>query len=109
MDKKISDYVRKRDGNKCIRCGNVLNRIDVHHIKRRSIYSLRWDEKNLITLCLNCHEWAQNNKEGYEDFLWLLLETKGIEYLAIKSREYFKTSLTNLLSKEIEIDKLCQE
>jgi hypothetical protein len=107
MDKKISQYVKTRDGNKCAYCGDDLMRLDVHHIVRRSVYALRWDAKNLISLCMVCHAWAQERPVQFMEwlsFVWGL----DRDYLNQKSTEYFKISMVNLLSKEIEIDKLCQ-
>ncbi len=108
MDKKISAYVKERDGNKCRYCGNTLMRLDVHHIIRRSVYGLRWDEKNLITLCLKCHTWAQESPMQFREWFCFSVSLPVYDYLIMKSDKPFKTSITNLLSKEIEIDKLCQ-
>jgi hypothetical protein len=105
MDGKMSRHVRERDGNKCCHCGDASIRIDVHHIIKRRVYVLRWDEKNLLCLCMICHAWAEARPVQFMEWLCFAWSC-DIDYLNSKRNEHFKISITNLLSKEIEIDKL---
>lgn len=47
--------MRERDGNKCTECG-AKEKLAIHHIKPWKDYpDLRFDESNVITLCVFCH------------------------------------------------------
>lgn len=54
----------KRDGKVCRCCKRVViqqlelapNRLDVHHVAGRADQAVRWDVRNLIVLCAECHE-----------------------------------------------------
>lgn len=64
--------VKKRDGNKCMRCGSI-DKLHAHHIipwmKNKE---LRYDLNNGITLCASCHskeEWKGRERpssKGYK-------------------------------------------
>lgn len=54
----------KRDGKICRHCDRVVvqqlelapNRLEVHHIASRVDRAVRWDVRNGIVLCAECHE-----------------------------------------------------
>lgn len=56
--------VIKRDGKICRCCGRVVvqqlelaaNRLEVHHVAPRADQVVRWDPRNGIVLCAECHE-----------------------------------------------------
>lgn len=50
--------VFKRDGYKCVRCGNDKSgQLRAHHIKEYSIYpELRYEIDNGLTVCEDCHK-----------------------------------------------------
>ena len=53
--KYIRDYVLRRDGNQCTRCGAIGT--EVHHLSYDNIFHEEWDKcKDLITLCKDCHD-----------------------------------------------------
>jgi 5-methylcytosine-specific restriction endonuclease McrA len=45
---------RRRDGNRCRRCGSTRN-LQVHHIVSLANGGARYDLENLETLCFDCH------------------------------------------------------
>jgi len=49
---KLKREIRKRDGNKCQRCGKTTN-LDVHHNDGDRFNN---DPENLITICKMCHK-----------------------------------------------------
>lgn len=50
------DRIKKRDGNRCVRCG-ATDRLQVHHVIPVSAGGSH-DDSNLVTLCNNCHREA---------------------------------------------------
>lgn len=59
LTSRIKVRIRKRDGNKCVRCG-FPDKLTVHHIIPISEAASHGEEKissddNLVTLCERCH------------------------------------------------------
>ena len=50
---ELREQVLRRDGWRCQRCGSMTN-LEVHHKQFRS-HCGNDDERNLITLCFDCH------------------------------------------------------
>ena len=48
--------IYKKHGNRCAKCG--APQVEAHHIVRRAKKVLRWDLKNGLALCAECHRWA---------------------------------------------------
>jgi 5-methylcytosine-specific restriction endonuclease McrA len=75
MVKKRSQTLRnrtfERDNFTCRKCGLVdkeKRKLEAHHVI--PLYSGGKDElENLITLCLNCHHFAPDKKEDFENYL----------------------------------------
>jgi hypothetical protein len=61
---KIDRFIKKRDSHKCRKCGNK-KKLSVHHIKPRNQCG-SYDQRNLITLCEDCHNYCELN-----GFNWL--------------------------------------
>jgi|ERR1035437_9403265 hypothetical protein len=54
-NKKLKEYILKRDGGKCTTCGG-LNFLHIHHIKPiHSFPQLAQNPDNLKVLCKKCH------------------------------------------------------
>ena len=63
-EKERKRRARKRDGRRCRGCGSDEN-LTVHHILPRS-KSGRTGSRNLITLCLHCHQyWHRTERQHY--------------------------------------------
>jgi len=65
----ISHSILKRDNYTCQLCNKRGNRLDVHHIIPKSLYSLKDisesnKEFNLITICRKCHNWIHGRPRG---------------------------------------------
>ena len=54
--RELHRQVLERDGWRCQVCGSMQH-LQVHHLKFRSQLGAD-EERNLITLCINCHERA---------------------------------------------------
>ena len=55
-DSQFSKAIQQRDGGFCRVCQKPSH--EVHHIVRREVLSVRWDEQNGISLCWKCHRKA---------------------------------------------------
>ena len=53
--KATAAAVRKRDGYKCVKCGEREGRLYVDHIVERKDGGLDYDQTNLQTVCSSCH------------------------------------------------------
>lgn len=57
--KKKSEKIKRRDHYQCVICkryGRLTEAKVVHHIKKADEYpELAWDDKNLVSLCIACH------------------------------------------------------
>lgn len=62
--KKTKLRIVKRDNEKCVRCKSRQN-LTVHHIKPRSEGGVTV-ARNLITLCNDCHDWAECNDPTWD-------------------------------------------
>jgi hypothetical protein len=56
LDRYWSKAVKKMWNYRCAVCGSTS--IQAHHVVRRSKRVLRWDFRNGIALCPECHAWA---------------------------------------------------
>jgi len=71
VPKRISNAVKVRDKNRCRACGLKDRRswpLHQHHIKYRSEGGLHL-VKNLITLCVECHDRVHSNKRVFQPLL----------------------------------------
>lgn len=83
-DKKFSLDIRKRDGQ-CVNCGSTLF-LGCSHYFGRATYATRYDPLNCITLCQECHEVWENQKQGiYKDYMIMWLGADSFEWLKLRS------------------------
>jgi len=71
-DSKFSKDIRQRD-QICLNCGSTRF-LTCSHYHKRQIWNTRFDPENCITLCVECHNSWENQKDGiYKDFMfsWL--------------------------------------
>jgi 5-methylcytosine-specific restriction endonuclease McrA len=61
--RELHRQVLKRDGWTCQMCGRIQN-LQVHHLQFRSRLGAD-NERNLITLCLGCHNDLHKTKIGH--------------------------------------------
>lgn len=62
IPKKVKDIVWERDGRRCIVCGSPQAMPNAHYIGRAQ--SGLGIEKNVVTLCLHCHNRYDNGGAG---------------------------------------------
>ena len=108
MKKAVSDSylnqwwrkaVLKRWGNCCANCGAPGEReddkqngvvLECHHAVKRRYILTRWDRRNGIALCVECHKQAGD----CDDFIWELLDNDDIVYLKDQRRYTYKAWCT---------------
>jgi hypothetical protein len=82
-----SEFIRKRDGNRCVDC-HSRRRLAAHHICRKSfLESARFDTGNGITLCPDCHRGVHGGFNGRPD-LSLPMDAQGGEKIETMERLY---------------------
>lgn len=86
VDKMASEYIKARDEGCCRRCGVPVYGRNAHaaHMFGRGYSELRYDYKNLLTMCTIDHLWFDAAKDRCNDeseqTKWLIQEI-GIEEL----------------------------
>ncbi|MBR1146688.1 HNH endonuclease [Bradyrhizobium sp. AUGA SZCCT0431] len=83
-DGKFSMWIRQRDGM-CRRCKRTGIGLDNSHYWRRDMKRTRFDPKNCIALCRDCHTaWERHQNNEYKAFMveWLGRD----EYDALEER-----------------------
>ena len=92
--RKWRNDIKKRDKNKCVRCGLKDRKLEVDHypipfakiVKEKQITNIReaksckelWDKNNARSLCQHCHKeityWQQNTRDTRKIFMDTLIE-----------------------------------
>jgi len=105
--------VFKSEGKKCVLCGRPA--VDSHHIIRRSqSLNLAFSVMNGVPLCKNCHKFNIHTGDidrGLKSLknLRAYIGKGRYEYLIKNKRILFKSSLSNLRQKSIELLKFIEE
>lgn len=69
LDRAFSQYIRQRDGNKCVLCGST-KMVQCGHILSRVSYATRWDERNAHAQCAACN--MKHEYNSYPFVSWAL-------------------------------------
>ncbi|WP_146090456.1 HNH endonuclease [Rhodopseudomonas palustris] len=84
---KWSEFIRERDGNRCVDCHST-QKLAAHHICRKSFLSIaEFQTGNGITLCGQCHRELHQGFNGRADFQ-LPVDAQGGEKLHRMERFY---------------------
>ena len=115
-DIKFSEYIRTRDGWRCLACG-VKSKdysengqgLECSHYWGRGHENTRFDPENCIALCTYHHRfsWGHGDeRQAYTDFMKQRLGERGFELLDIRAHTYKRKD--DKLDK-IEIGQLIKE
>lgn len=89
-DQYFSKWIRARDG-KCKRC-KTKNGLTCSHYHGRKHSATRFDPKNCVALCWECHQDWEGPKNGYTEFMIEWLGEKEFLQLAIRAGSIVKRS-----------------
>lgn len=100
LDENIRKAVILRDNCRCMECGKINCRLEVHHIKPRRL-SGSSTLSNLITLCAKCHQKTEGAEELYMDKYFALLnssDNKNLNYAqhVMIGKKWLREQLSNL-------------
>jgi 5-methylcytosine-specific restriction endonuclease McrA len=83
--RRWSEFIRERDGHRCVDC-HSRRRLSAHHICRKSFLAEpQFETGNGITLCSTCHREAHRGFNARPD-LSLPVDAQGGEKLAAMER-----------------------
>lgn len=70
LDRLVRERVLTRDKHSCQKCGKTSQLQAAHVFPKGRYPHLRFEEYNLITLCIGCHlYWAHKDPIGFHDWL----------------------------------------
>jgi hypothetical protein len=75
LDRMASLQARERAHNLCERCGAPATQ--VHHFYSRRFRRIRWDQRNLISICATCHRFAHDCPAA---FVWWFERVRPDDY-----------------------------
>lgn len=105
-DVQFSKEIRKRDGQ-CVNCGSTLF-LGCSHYFGRAIYATRYDPYNCITLCQECHEIWELEKNGiYKDYMIMWLGVTGFDWL--KSRAQDKVTPYEAITEYMKLSRTLKD
>lgn len=82
----------------CIVCGAPTNEMH-HYVEKKKSLFLRWDKRNLVPVCRDCH--CRHHFSGDPRIVQQILKVKGNDWADEIERErrlFFKDSMGNLQS-----------
>jgi hypothetical protein len=101
--RRWSEFIRERDGHRCVDC-HSRRRLSAHHICRKSfLAAAQFQTGNGITLCSSCHRKMHRGFNGRPDF-GLPVDAQGGEKLGKMERLY-----SILTDDAVERDLMRQE
>lgn len=98
-EKKAKAAVWKLDGGCCRWCKRKVQRVmdliparaEFHHVSGRVVIAIRWDVRNLILLCLECHERLTGTiGEKFVIVSRAVFAVDGVEYINARKTVRFK-------------------
>lgn len=111
LDKLFSEYVRKRCGGCCERCGKHYGwkGLQTSHYHGRAKRSTRYDEDNAMGLCFGCHQYFGSNPLEHTEFMIKRLGQEKFDELSHRARQIVKidrNAITLYYKSKIEAEEL---
>lgn len=95
--KAIADFIKKRDGYRCVTCGSMHGPMQAGHYEHDV---LDYDEININCQCKRCNRFLSGNLGRYGDYL---REKHGeVEYQALRARAQFAKKGRRYYAWELE-------
>ena len=98
LDQVFSEYVRALSGGYCKKCGKYFGekRLQNAHFFGRIRHTVRWDTRNVVALCGECHYWLDVNPIAKTDFMLTVLSEEDVADLE---------RIARMTTKQYPIDK----
>jgi 5-methylcytosine-specific restriction endonuclease McrA len=94
LDKAFSEYIRARDGYRCVTCGTVGREkdgvIQCGHLFTRASYSTRWSDENAFAQCRGCNLRHEHDAAPFTMFYLNRFGQVAYEKLYLKHKSVFK-------------------
>jgi hypothetical protein len=89
LDRLFSEYIRKRSGGYCQRCGKYYGwkRLQCSHFFGRAKKSVRWDEDNAVALDFGCHQYLGSHPLEHTEWFKKHLGEDAFNLLQARARE----------------------
>ena len=89
LDILVSEYIRKKSGGYCERCGKYYGwkRLHTCHFHGRSRRSVRYDEDNLVALDFGCHQFLDSQPLEKVEFFKVRLGEDRFDMLNSRMRQ----------------------
>jgi len=99
IDKVVSEYVRKRSGGCCERCGKYYGwkGLQACHFTGRSNHSVRYDEDNLVACDFGCHQYLDSHPLEKVEFFKQRLGPVRFDLLQARARQTGRTDKNALI------------
>lgn len=99
-DQLFSNFIRARDKH-CMRCKRTDRPLDCSHYWERGRKGTRFDPKNCVALCRECHtHWEKKQNHEYMAFMieWLGLEKYGALELRARTSKQMWDAVVEAMS-----------
>lgn len=114
LDRLFSRYIRMRDRWMCQRCGRKFvppdtQGLDCSHYWSRRAKSTRFDEANCDALCMGCHTWFGQHREGVSGYAAWKIRRMGDRAFALLQLRYNHPKKPDLKLIKIYLTKRIKE
>ena len=93
-------------GNRCVVCGST-DGLECHHIVKRVKLLTRWDWRNGIPLCVECHRKLHDGNLGMRGEIATMVSYEYLDYFnGYTSKDYFiESGLTKAEWYEMQLEE----
>jgi len=90
LSKAWSIRIKNNAEHRCERCGSMYN-LSPHHIIGKANTGLRWEEKNGVCLCFDCHRMAHDKPDKFKkEWLYKYIGRKVYDDLVVEGSQICK-------------------
>jgi hypothetical protein len=99
LDAMWRDHVRERDDWRCRKCGQKKARgaLHAHHVAKRRLRSTRWEPGNGLSLCKECHLWAEEHPDAARAWACTQMGETLYDAVVTRARDICKFTTDDLI------------
>ena len=87
LDRLLREACFARDSHKCQKCSRTDTLAPAHIHPKGRYRKMRWDIRNVITLCYSCHiHWAHQDPLGFTEWIHEVLSKDRLQALKLRSQ-----------------------